>query len=152
MYRSESKKQLTFRDFYLPFEGKLNPKNRWMELSSMIPWEEFEEKYVCQFSETGMGAPAKPFRTALGALLIKEKHEITDKETVRQLSENPYLQFFIGMEGYRDEEAFDPSMMVHFRKRITMEMMDEIKERIHEEYVKKNNKLKKKLKKKGKLK
>ena len=40
-----------------------------------------------------MGAPAKPFRTALGALIIKEKLGISDRETVEQIKENPYLGF-----------------------------------------------------------
>ena len=41
--------------------------------------------------------------------------------------------------------------MVHFRKRITAEMLNEINERIHEEQVKKNEKPEKKLKRKKKL-
>jgi transposase, IS5 family len=44
------------------------------------------------------------------------------------------------MEGYKDEVLFDPSMMVHFRKRITPEMLAEINERIHAEQVKKTAK------------
>ena len=54
---------------------------------------------------------------ALGALIIKEKLQISDEETVEQIRENPYLQFFTGLESYVDEAPFDPSLMVHFRKR-----------------------------------
>lgn len=151
MYRKEPEKQLSFEDFYLPFGGSLNPKNRWVQLSQIIPWDEFEEKYADSFSESGMGAPAKSFRMALGALIIKEKLRITDEETVEQIRENHYLQYLIGMEGYRDEAPFNPSMMVHFRNRISLEMLNEINERIHEEQVKKNRKKIKKLKRKGKL-
>lgn len=148
MYRTESEKQLSFEDFYLPFGGTLNPRNRWIQLSELIPWKEFEEKYAAVFSADGMGAPAKSFRMALGSLLIKEKLRITDEETVEQIRENHYLQYLIGMEGYRDEEPFDPSMMVHFRKRITLEMLGDINEVIHEEQVKKNRKKIRKLKRK----
>ena len=31
---------------------------------------------------------------------------------------NPYLQFFLGLPQYEEEPLFDPSMLVHFRKRI----------------------------------
>lgn len=110
MYKQVSKKQPGFKNFYLPFGGKLNPGNRWVKLLALIPWEELEEEYAKNFAESGQGAPAKPFRMALGALLIKEKLRITDEETVEQIRENPYLQYLIGMEGYRDEAAFDPSM------------------------------------------
>ena len=58
--------------FELPFEGKLCEENRWVLLANLIPWSEFEEEYAQNFSEE-MGAPAKPFRRALGALIIKEK-------------------------------------------------------------------------------
>ena len=44
-----------------------------------------------------------PFRMALGALIIKEKLGISDRETVEQIKENPYLQYFIGREAYSNE-------------------------------------------------
>jgi hypothetical protein len=43
---------------------------------------------------------------------------VTDRETVALITESPYLQFFIGLSGYQPLPPFDPSMMVHFRKRI----------------------------------
>ena len=137
MYRQESPKQLSFEDFYLPCGGHLNPKNRWVRLAELIPWDEFEDSYADQFAQSGQGAPAKPFRLALGSLIIKEKLDISDEEVVEQMRENHYLQYFVGMEGYKDEQLFDPSMMVHFRKRITSQMLEEINERIHAERIKK---------------
>lgn len=151
MYRQESPKQLSFEDFYLPFGSHLNPSNRWVRLADLIPWDDFEQSYADQFAQSGQGAPAKPFRLALGSLIIKEKLNITDEEIVEQMRENHYLQYFVGMEGYKDEQLFDPSMMVHFRKRITAQMLEEINDRIHAERVKKNDKRIKKLKKIKKL-
>jgi hypothetical protein len=66
-------------NFYIPFGGHLNPNNRWIQLTRLIPWEEFEEQYAEHFVDYEMGAPAKPFRMVLGALLIKEKLGITDR-------------------------------------------------------------------------
>ena len=148
MYKQEDKRQLSFEDFYQPFGGKLRKNNRWIILSKLIPWDEFEEKYAEHFADSGMGAPAKSFRMALGALLIKEKLRITDEETVEQISENPYMQYLIGKEIYSDEEPFDPSMMVHFRKRIDNKMLGEINDRIHERLRKKKRKVRQKLAKK----
>jgi len=82
MYRTKDLRQLELENFVLPFGGKLNPKNRWIRLARLIPWEEFEEKYAEQFTDSNMGAPAKPFRVALGSLLIKERQKITDRGTV----------------------------------------------------------------------
>jgi len=89
----------------------------------MIPWSEFEENYAQNFTEK-MGAPAKPFTMALGSLIIKEKLRISDEETVEQIRENPYLQYFIGLESYQNEAPFEASTMVYFRKRINLELIN----------------------------
>lgn len=130
MYRKRDKDQLTIAYFSMPFSGKLSPDNRWVKLAALIPWEEVEGGYVRQFSQSGMGSPAKQFRMAFGALIIKEKLNISDEETVEQIRENPYLQYFIGLEEYQDKAPFDPSMMTYFRKRINLEMVQSLNEKI----------------------
>jgi hypothetical protein len=121
MYRKAPIGQLSFENFYLPFGGKLSGENRWVKLAELVPWEQFESEYAKQFSE-GQGAPAKSFRIALGALIIKEKLGTSDEETVEQIRENPYLQYFLGLSEYSDEAPFESSMMVHFRKRLNLEV------------------------------
>jgi len=129
MYQEKNNEQLEFDNFYLPFSGKLNKENRWIKLSQLIPWDAIEKIYMEKFSPNH-GAPAKPLRMALGSLLIKEKCGFTDEETVEQIKENPYLQYFIGMNEYSNKEPFEASMMVHFRKRLSSETMSEINEMI----------------------
>lgn len=130
MYKKKNKEQLEFENFYLPFGGKLRSDNRWIILSKLIPWDEIEDHYSKSFSGLGLGAPAKSVRVALGSLIIKEKCGYTDRETVEQIMENPYLQYFIGLEEYQEEPVFDPSMMVHFRKRFNKEILAEINEKV----------------------
>jgi hypothetical protein len=125
MYRRSTPGQLSFENFYLPCGGKLSGENRWVKLAELIPWKEFEEQYAEQLSE-GMGAPAKPFRMALGALIIKERLGTSDIETVEQIRENPYLQFFLGLSEYSDKAPFEASMLVHFRKRVKRELIGQI--------------------------
>lgn len=127
MYRRPSPGQLSFENFYLPFGGKLTGSNCWAQLAEFMPWEELEGTYAEQFSER-MGAPAKGFRVALGALIIKEKLGTSDEETVEQIRENPYLQYFLGFSEYRDEAPFDASMLVHFRKRLNLEIVSQANE------------------------
>ena len=127
MYR-KTEQQLKFDNFYLPFGGKLRKDNRWVQLAETIPWDLFETMYAKKFASSGMGAPAKPVRMALGALIIKEKCGYSDEELVEQIRENHYLQYFIGLPEYRDEVPFDPSMMVYFRKRFDAKTLQEINE------------------------
>lgn len=129
MYR-HNEDQLEFVNFYLPFGGKLNKRNRWVRLAEMVPWEKVEKSYSEHFSGKGMGAPAKSAQIAFGALIIKERLGITDEETVEQISENPYLQYFLGLREYQQEPLFDPSMMVHFRTRFSEEQLSAINEDI----------------------
>ena len=35
----ESNPKQTVLDFYLPFDGHLDPDNRWVKLADQIPWE-----------------------------------------------------------------------------------------------------------------
>ena len=129
MYRDNRSGQLSSKDFYLPFGGKLNGENRWVTLSKLIPWEKYESEYAEQFNKE-IGAPAKPFRVALGALIIKERLGTSDKETVEQIRENPYLQYFLGLTEYSNEAPFEASMMVHFRKRLNLEIVGRINEEV----------------------
>jgi transposase, IS5 family len=129
MYRREHRHQLSFEDFFLPFGGKLSGGNRWIKLAELIPWDELEDDYAAQFCK-GFGAPAKPFRMALGALIIKARLGLTDEELVEQIKENPYLQFFIGLEAFQYSAPFDPSMMVYFRKRLPEAVVNDCNERI----------------------
>ncbi|KAA6233137.1 IS5 family transposase [Chlorobium phaeovibrioides] len=116
MYQSKFQ-QLTFENFHLPFGGKLDPENRWVKLADVIPWHVAETMYAKNFMSK-RGAPALTVRMALGSLIIKEKLGLSDIETVEQIKENPYLQFFIGLEAYQQAAPFDSSMLTHFRKRL----------------------------------
>jgi len=129
MYRKVENAPREAEDFELPFEGKLSQDNRWVIMASLVPWEEFEEEYAQNFSAE-MGAPALPFRVALGSLIIKEKLGISDRETVEQIKENPYLQYFIGKRHYSSSAPYDPSLLARFRERINVNLVNRINERM----------------------
>ncbi len=133
MYRKSNQPELTPSKFELPVVVQLSSDNRWVIMAELIPWSEFEEQYAENFSEK-MGAPAKPFRMALGALIIKETLGISDRETVEQIKENPYLQYFIGLSEYSNEPPFEPSMMVYFRERIKMDLVKKINQKMVKDF------------------
>ncbi len=113
MYCCQSTPPSDPKTYELPFEGKLSEENRWVMMAELIPWAKFEEEYAKNFSPK-KGAKAKPFRMALGALIIKERLGVSDEETVEQIRENPYLQYFIGLTAYQEEAPFEASTMVWF--------------------------------------
>ena len=129
MYRKQKQQDTLPEEFELPFGGKLAADNRWVILAKIIPWTEFEAEYAAIFTAS-IGAPAKTFRMALGALIIKEKLGTSDRETIEQIRENPYLQYFIGKLAYSNQAPFDPSMLVHFRERIDMNLVNRLNQKI----------------------
>jgi len=150
MYKETVQNQQNLEDFYLPFGGHLNPNNRWVLLSRKIPWQELEADYAAHFSKD-KGAPAKTVREALGSLIIKEKLQVSDRELVEQIRETPYLQYFLGYEGYSDEEPFSPSLLPSFRARCSAELLEKLNNILFRDYQdelkKKHRKMNKKLKK-----
>jgi len=128
MYRKLSP-QLTIDDFILPFSGKLSAENRWVQLAKIIPWDEIEKEYAFMFP-SDRGNVAKPVRMALGSLLIQARCGYTDRETVQQITENPYLQYFIGLKEYQLTKPFTPVALVKFQKRFNAKRLAKINELI----------------------
>ncbi len=67
-------------------------------------------------------------RVVLGALIIQQRLNLSDRETVRQITENPYLQYFIGLPQFQEEPPFPPSLMTHFRKRLSDDVINQVNE------------------------
>jgi len=131
MIRTEDDRQLTF---ILPFGGRLKPENRWVKLSSVVPWDDLEPAYnaVMNLKE---GRPSKPARLVIGAMLIKHKLNLSDEETVLQIQENAYLQYFCGYETYIDAVPFVPSLFVEIRKRMGTDMFEQFEQAIVDQAV-----------------
>ena len=115
--------------FQMPFGGQLNPDNRWVKRASTIPWSQIEDLYATKFpSDRGKGAMHA--RISFGALMIKTYLGCSDRETLEQITENPFLQFFLGYDAFQEQAPFDPCMMTHFRKRWDASLMAQANELI----------------------
>lgn len=117
MIRTSSSKQTTIEEFDWSFETALDKNNRWVKLSQCIPWDELAESYY-QGLVAERGRPMKDAHLVIGAVIIKHKLCLSDVETVQQIQENPYLQYFVGLPGYQQTAPFAPSLFVEIRKRM----------------------------------
>jgi hypothetical protein len=132
MYRKPDRNQFSLDEFILPFGGKLSKGNRWVKMAEMMPWEMIEDYYAESFKNIKPdGRRPISARVAFGSLYIKENEVITDERTVENISENPYMQYFLGLGAFAPEPLFDPSMMVHFRKRFPSEFVAKVNEEIY---------------------
>jgi hypothetical protein len=125
-----SPSQLILAGFESPFSQTLNPNNRWVILAGKIPWDILVDTYLFQLNNSETGADAINPRVAIGAMILKHMCNMSDRETVLQIQENMYMQYFIGYSSFSNEAPFDPSLFVEFRKRLGIHQINSINERI----------------------
>jgi hypothetical protein len=129
-YVSPSQGVLPF--FEMPFSGSLTPDNRWIILANKLPWDILVNIYKKQMKNSSTGAGGINPRVVIGALIIKHICDLSDRETIQQIRENVYMQYFIGYSGFSSAAPFDPSLFVELRTRLDMEQINAINERIVE--------------------
>lgn len=127
-YVSDS--QLVISGFETGFSQDLDPNNRWVELANKIPWDGLVSLYERHYSRKSTGRPPLNPRVVIGALIIKHMCNLDDRETISQITENIYMQYFIGYSGFSTGPPFDPSLFVEIRKRLGEEVLKEMNLRI----------------------
>jgi len=125
-----SSNQMILSGFESPFSHHLLQSNRWIKLANRIPWDALVNTYYRQLGNQYTGAGNINPRVAIGALIIKHLCNLSDRETILQIQENMYMQYFIGYSSFSHEEPFDPSLFVDIRKRLSLEHINEINEKI----------------------
>ncbi|MBK8848123.1 MAG: IS5 family transposase [Bacteroidetes bacterium] len=123
-----STSQLTFEGFETPFAKKLDPNNRWVVLAHRIPWDRLVTLYQKQLNHHTNGASLINPRVAIGAVIIKQLCELTDREAVLQIQENMYMQYFIGYSSFSNEAPFDASLFVSIRFRLNFDLVGKMNE------------------------
>lgn len=137
MFRYQSQNQLTIKEFEMPFEAELNPTNRWVLMSQMIPWDEFARAYQRNFPSR-RGAPTIDARIILGVVIIKHLLKLDDEGVIEMIKENPYMQYFLGLKSFTSKPVMDPSLLVHIRKRIDLSVFEKLTDELIREGLKLN--------------
>ncbi len=109
--------QLDIYTLCAPLEALLDPENRWVLLARRVPWASLEQDWGPRLYAS-RGAPAKPLRLMLAALYIQKKLGLSDTQTLQLLRENPYMQYFAGMQEFNHAPPFHPSLLRTFRRRL----------------------------------
>ena len=123
MIRYKSTRQMSIEEFKTPFQVKLDGENRWVKLGNALPWDALASIYYHSMSRD-QGAPAIDARIVIGAMIIKHKLKLDDRETIETIRENMYMQYFLGLEEYTNEDVFDRSLFTTLRYRLGAEKFD----------------------------
>jgi len=114
---------MTIEEFKTPFQVRLDKGNRWIKLGDSIPWDALASIYYRSMS-SDMGAPAIDARTVIGAMIIKHKLKLDDRETIETIRENMYMQYFLGLREYTYEDVFERSLFTTLRYRLGADKFD----------------------------
>jgi hypothetical protein len=128
-----SPNQLTICGFETPFDQLLTRENRWVKLSGLIPWDKIVRQYDQQFKSIEGREPISG-RIVLGAVIIKHMLDLTDRETILQIQENMFMQYFIGYSTFTNDEPFSPSLFVSIRERLSLAVLSSVNEIILQHY------------------
>ena len=122
MYKKNLSLQTTFFDFNQSCGMELSSENEWCKLGDQIAWDKLEESYSQHFPGH-TGRPAFSVRMALGALIIQKRMKLSDRALVKAIAENPYYQYFIGLQRFTSECPFTAPALVSFRKRLDVDSL-----------------------------
>jgi len=120
-----SPNQLTLCGFETPFSQHLTSENRWVKLSKLIPWDKIVGRYDLQF-KSAEGRPPISGRVVIGAVIIKHMLDLSDRETIFQIQENVFLQYFLGYSSFTNEAPFVASLFVEIRERLSLDILSDI--------------------------
>jgi len=129
MIRYTAASQLSIEEFQTPFQVHLDKENRWVKLGLVIPWDGLAGIYY-QSMSADQGAPSIDARIVIGAMIIKHKLKLDDREVVETIRENMYLQYFLGLSSYTAEPLFDRSLFTIFRDRLGQDKFDQMSQQI----------------------
>jgi len=88
-----------------------------------MPWDALASIYYRSMS-SDMRAPAIDARIVIGAMIIKHKLKLDDRETMETIRENMYMQYFLGLKEYINEYVFNRSLLTTLRYRLGADKFD----------------------------
>ena len=106
-------------------------------LADKINWQRFEDEFAGYFVSK-CGNPALPARLVVGVLYLKHALGLSDEKVVEQWVENPYWQYFCGMEHFQHQIPFHPTSLGKWRKRLGEEGCEKLLQELVEVAIKGN--------------
>ncbi len=104
----------------LSFPIHPDDNNRWVKLSREMQWGELEEIYKRKVDPRSLH-PDNTCRAVLAALVIKYRLALGNGETIRLISENPYMQYFLGNDNYAAAINLRPHTLDRVKQNFTKE-------------------------------
>ena len=95
------------------------------KLAGQIDWSAFESAFGASYCPDN-GRAAKPIRLLVGLHYLKHAFNESDESVVARWVENPYWQYFCGMEYFSHELPCHPTLLVKWRHRVGAEKLEKL--------------------------
>jgi transposase, IS5 family len=109
----------------MPLRKMLDPQHSLYLLTEAINWQVLDEQFGPLYAE-GVGRPALSTRLMVALHYIKHLYDLSDDLVLAGFLENPYWQFFCGMEHFQHKLPCDPTSLVKWRKRVGAEGIEQL--------------------------
>lgn len=117
--------QTSFIGFNATCGVQLDTENEWVKAADALPWHDIEDRLADDFGQT-LGRPGISIRKVVGVMMIQKKKNLTDRPVLKEIAENPYLQYFIGNNNFVPEAPFCQSTLSKYRKLLPLKTIIEI--------------------------
>jgi len=94
-----------------------NPVHELVILREVIPWQKIINR-LCQFYNNSRGPYGISLRVMIAILIVMRHNRLSDREVVKQVKENRYIQYFCNVSDKGLQTFLDPSSIVVFRQRL----------------------------------
>lgn len=108
-----------------PLCKMLDPQHSLYMLAEAINWPVFDEQLGPLYAD-GVGRPALSTRLMVVLHYIKHLYDLSDDMVLAGFLENPYWQFFCGMEYFQHRLPCDPTSLVKWRKRVGAQGIEQL--------------------------
>lgn len=98
-------------------EDILDKKHALYQLANRLNWDHLINELGAYYCE-GPGRPEIPIRVIAGLHYLKYLENESDESVVEKFCENPYWQYFCGLETFQHKLPCHPTTLVKWRKRI----------------------------------
>jgi IS5 family transposase len=95
----------------------VDPAHGLVKLANVVAWNRLDELFGSTYCPD-TGRPAVSTRLMVALHYLKYTYNLSDEDVVESWIENPYHQYFSGMQFFEHEVPIDPSSMTRWRKRI----------------------------------
>jgi IS5 family transposase len=109
--------QKTFCDGVFMSPDFLDPEHELFKITNLLDWDNLGNQFQ-EFYSMSKGRNSLPMRLLIGLHLVKHLYGYSDRDCLRELKSNIYIQYLCDIPITETHKAFHPSVLSKFRSQI----------------------------------